>query len=77
MGSLTYPCETMRFFQIREDSKPVEHRVYPTLATACRALVERSNPKAYVVELDGVDGAVVREFTLAECQQILHSSSSD
>lgn len=65
----------MRHFQIRENDKTVEHRVYPTLETACRALVQQNRRSSRVVELDAPSGTVVREFTFAECQEILRSSS--
>jgi hypothetical protein len=64
----------MTYFQIRENDKRVGS-LYCSLHHACKALVQHNCPTAHVVELDAPGGAVVREFTLTECQEILRSWS--
>ena len=59
-----------RFFQIRNDNKPVDQRVYPTLAEAAGVLVRQHASDCEVVELDNPAGAVVQRFTFAQCQKI-------
>ena len=62
----------MRYFQIRENGKR-DVGVYSSLYDACKALVlvQHNRPTAHVVELDTPGGAVVREFSLTECREIL------
>ncbi len=63
-----------RFFQVRDDDKSVGRQFYPSLVEASRALVQRNDTEAQVVELDTPGGAVVRRFTFSECKEILRSS---
>jgi len=64
-----------RFFQIRSNDKTVDQHFYSSLHEASRALVERNDFEAEIVELDTLGGAVVRRFTFSECQEILRYSS--
>ena len=64
-----------RFFQIRSNDKIVDQHFYASLHEASRALVERNDPRAEIVELDTPGGAVVRKLTFSECEKILGSSS--
>ena len=63
----------MKYFQIRENGKR-DVGLYSSLHDASKALVQaqHNRPSAHVVELDTPGGAVVREFTLTECQEILN-----
>jgi hypothetical protein len=63
----------MKYLQIRENGKR-DVSLYSSLLDACKALVlvQHNRPSAHVVELDTPGGAVVREFTLTECQEILN-----
>ena len=66
----------MKYFQIRENGKrDVGLYSPPPHAYKALVLVQHNRPSAHVVELDMPGGAVVREFTLTECQEILRSSS--
>jgi hypothetical protein len=67
-----------RYYQVRNNDKPVDHRVYPSINEAIRALAKLNNPQAEVVQLDTPPvGAVVRRFTFEECQSIVRSGSSN
>jgi len=64
----------MRYFQIHENGKR-DVGLYSSLHDVCKELVRHKRPTAHVVELDMPGGAVVREFALTECQEILRSWS--
>jgi hypothetical protein len=60
-----------RYFQLRSDDGRREPELYTSLAHAAEALVRDNRPTAHVVELDTPGGAVVREFMLNRCQEIV------
>jgi hypothetical protein len=68
----------MPYFQLRSDGTR-DPELYTSLDRAAEALVRdnRHRPTAHVVELDTPGGAVVREFTRQDCQDIFRSASSD
>jgi hypothetical protein len=66
-----------RYFQFRADDGRREPELYTSLAHAAEALVRDNRPTAHVVELDTPGGAVVREFTLQDCEEIVRSASPD
>ena len=64
-----------RYFQLRGDDGAREPELYESLARAAEVLVGDSRcPTAHVVELDTPGGAVMREFTLDDCQEIVRSA---
>ena len=65
-----------RYFQLRADGKR-DSELYTSLTRAAEALMTDNRPTAHVVELDTPGGAVVREFTRQDCQEIVRSPSSD
>ena len=65
-----------RFFQIRNDNKPVDQRVYASLAEASAVLVRQHTSDCEVVELDNPAGAVVQRVTFAECEKILRAAGT-
>ena len=66
-----------RYFQFRADDGRREPELYTSLAHAAEALVKDNRPTAHVVELDTPGGAVVRDFTLQDCEEIVRSASPD
>ena len=65
-----------RYFQLRADGKR-DAELYTSLTRAAEVLVKDNRSTAHVVELDTPGGAVVREFTLQDCEKIVRSVSSD
>jgi hypothetical protein len=59
------------FFQIRNNNRPVDQHLYPSLHEASGVLVRKYTSPCEVVELDNPGGAVIRRFTFAECKKIL------
>jgi len=51
--------------------------MYTSLNRAAEVLVKDDRPRAHVVELDTPSGAVVREFTRQDCEEIVRSASAD
>jgi hypothetical protein len=65
-----------RYFQLRADGKR-DAELYTSLTRAAEALMTDNRPTAHVVELDTPGGAVVREFTRKDCEEIVRSASPD
>jgi hypothetical protein len=66
-----------RYFQLRTDDGRREPELYTSLNRAAEVLVKDDRPTAHVVELDTPGGAVVRDFTRQDCEEIVRSASSD
>jgi hypothetical protein len=66
----------LRYFQLRVDGRR-DQQVYTSLDRVAEVLVKDNRATAQVVELDMPGGAVVREFTLGDCQKIVRSASPD
>jgi hypothetical protein len=62
-----------RFFQIRDNDKPVNQRLYATFAEAAGVLLRNHTSNCEVVELDTPGGAVVQRFTFGECEKIVRA----
>lgn len=58
-------------FQIRNDDQPLDGKLYSSVLESSRALVKLNNATAELVELETPGGAVVRRFTLEECESIV------
>jgi hypothetical protein len=58
------------YFQLRIDGRR-DPQMYMSLDQAAEVLVKDNRLTAQVVELDMPGGAVVREFTLPDCQEIV------
>jgi membrane-bound ClpP family serine protease len=65
-----------RYFQLRAEGKR-DPELYTSLNRAAEVLVRDTRPTAHVVELDTPGGAVVREFTRQDCEELVRSASSD
>ena len=65
-----------RYFQLRADGRR-DPELDTSLNRAAEVLVRDTRPDAHVVELDTPGGAVVRECTRKDCEQIVRSASSD
>ena len=65
-----------RYFQLRADGKR-DAELYTSLTRAAEMLIRDNRPTANVVELDSPGGAVVREFTRQECEEIVRSAYPD
>ena len=66
-----YRLRLRRFFQIRNDNKPVNKRLYATLAEAAGVLVRNHTSDCEVVELDTPGGVVDQRITFVECEEIV------
>ena len=75
MGDEILPLMGPRYFQLRADGGRRDSELYTALARAAEGLVRDNRPTAHVVELDTPGGAVVREFTRQDCQEIVRSAS--
>jgi hypothetical protein len=71
------PLMGTRYYQLRTDDGRREPELYTSLDRAAEVLVRDNRPAAHVVELDTPGGAVVREFTRQDCEEIVRSASSD
>jgi len=60
-----------RFFQIRNNKRPVDQHLYSSLHEASGVLVKKYGSHCEVVELDNPAGAVIRRFTFVECKKVL------
>jgi hypothetical protein len=59
------------FYQIRNNNRPVDQRLYSSLHEASSVLVRKYGSPCEVIELDNPAGAVIRRFTFVECEKIL------
>jgi hypothetical protein len=66
-----------RFFQIRDNNKPVNQRLYSTFDEATAVLVKGYPSQCEVVELDTPGGAVVRRYTFAQCEEFVRTTGGN